>query len=309
MIAALAIGQDSTRKSLQAWGAYLVRLHSETTAVKRVTLESADASVQSLKTPGVVELEQPATLHSPTCRCSLCSGLSTSGTAISGTGVVEVNLTGELSEEDQDVIEKLKQRDAEVRSHEQAHLAVAGHHAMGGPSYTYQVGPDGQRYAIGGSVQIDLSPVPNDPEATLRKAQQLRQAALAPSSPSSTDRQVASMASRMAQDALKDIAEESRPANKEGKNVKGRKDSSDHNSNETKPAGVDAQSDNSSSTTESADGPTKANDSGDLSMMGGAREIAPTTLSGDGVPSPKTSTLAAAAFASSVADTGLDIYV
>jgi hypothetical protein len=82
---------------------------------------------------------------------------------------------------------------------------------LGGPSYTYQVGPDGQRYAIGGEVQIDLSPIPDDPEATFEKAQKLRQAALAPSSPSSTDRQVAMLASRMAQEALQKMAEADKP--------------------------------------------------------------------------------------------------
>ena len=86
-------------------------------------------------------------------------------------------------------------------------MAAAGQHAIGGASYTYQVGPDGRRYAIGGEVQIDLSPIPGDPDATFRKAQKLRRAALAPAAPSSTDRQVAMLASRMAQEALAEVAE------------------------------------------------------------------------------------------------------
>ncbi|MCM8525360.1 MAG: hypothetical protein NE327_02510, partial [Lentisphaeraceae bacterium] len=48
--------------------------------------------------------------------------------------------------------EKLKERDREVRQHENAHLAAAGPHARGGPHYTFQNGNDGNAYAIGGHV-------------------------------------------------------------------------------------------------------------------------------------------------------------
>lgn len=102
-----------------------------------------------------------------------------------------------LSPEEQQQVEELKQRDTEVRAHEQAHLAAAGPHARGGPTYTYQRGPDGQQYAIGGEVQIDTSPVDGDPAATIQKARQIRAAASAPSEPSSQDRQVAAAAAQM----------------------------------------------------------------------------------------------------------------
>lgn len=102
-------------------------------------------------------------------------------------------------------LEELKARDREVRTHEQAHLAAAGQYARGGPSYSYQQGPDGKRYAVGGEVKIDTSPVPGDPEATIRKAQQVRRAALAPAEPSSTDRAVASQASAMAAQAQAEL--------------------------------------------------------------------------------------------------------
>lgn len=91
---------------------------------------------------------------------------------------------------------KLKNRDTEVRIHEQAHLAAAGPYARGGPSFTYQQGPDGVRYAIGGEVNIDLSKE-NTPEATISKMQTIKSAALAPASPSGTDRSVAAEASRI----------------------------------------------------------------------------------------------------------------
>lgn len=103
-----------------------------------------------------------------------------------------------LTEEEKALVAELKKRDREVRAHEQAHLAAAGPYAQGGAKFTYQKGPDGKNYATGGEVQIDTSAVPGDPQATLRKAEQIRRAANAPASPSSQDRAVASDAAAMA---------------------------------------------------------------------------------------------------------------
>ncbi len=109
----------------------------------------------------------------------------------------EKSPTGEeLTDEDKDVIEELKERDQEVRVHEQAHVAAGGAHVQGGPSYTYQNGPDGKKYAIGGEVNIDTSPVSGDPDATITKMQTVRAAALAPAEPSSKDRSVAAQSSQ-----------------------------------------------------------------------------------------------------------------
>lgn len=96
--------------------------------------------------------------------------------------------------QEQRVIDQLKSRDREVRAHEQAHAAVGGALA-GSPSYEYQTGPDGKKYAVGGEVSIDVSKT-NDPESTIRKMQTVRAAALAPAEPSSQDRKVAAEASR-----------------------------------------------------------------------------------------------------------------
>ena len=117
---------------------------------------------------------------------------------------------GELSESEQELVRDLKARDLEVRAHEQAHLAAAGDLALGGPRYDYQRGPDGRRYAVGGSVEIDTSPVPNDPEATIQKATRIKRAALAPQEPSSTDRSVASRADAMKAEARQQLAAERR---------------------------------------------------------------------------------------------------
>ena len=100
---------------------------------------------------------------------------------------------GELSEDEQQVVRKLQARDREVRAHEEAHATVGGQYA-GTPSYTFQSGPDGKRYAIGGEVPIDVSPVDGDPEATIDKMRIVIAAALAPAEPSGQDRKVASIA-------------------------------------------------------------------------------------------------------------------
>ena len=114
----------------------------------------------------------------------------------------------QLSEEEQQQVEKLKARDREVRAHEQAHKAAAGGYATSGPTYEYQSGPDGKRYAVGGEVGIDTSPVSGDPEATIRKAQVIRRAALAPAEPSSQDQRVAAQAARMEAEARQELSKQ-----------------------------------------------------------------------------------------------------
>jgi len=106
----------------------------------------------------------------------------------------------------QRMISELQSRDREVRSHEAAHVSAGGSLVVSGPSFTYQKGPDGRSYAIGGEVQIDVSPVANDPEATLKKSEQIRRAALAPADPSAQDLRVASNANQLASKARVDIA-------------------------------------------------------------------------------------------------------
>ena len=112
----------------------------------------------------------------------------------------------ELSQEAEE-IRKLQARDREVRAHEAAHAAAGGTFA-GSPSYSFERGPDGQSYATGGEVSIDVSPVSGDPQATLQKAQQIRAAALAPAEPSAQDMKVAQRAQSMAAKARADLSNE-----------------------------------------------------------------------------------------------------
>lgn len=104
------------------------------------------------------------------------------------------------------VISQLEARDREVRLHEHAHAAVGGQYVTSGPSYSYQTGPDGQRYAVGGNVGMNVSPIPNDPQATLNKARQVIQAAMAPAEPSSQDYAVAQSAQAMVQQAQQELS-------------------------------------------------------------------------------------------------------
>jgi hypothetical protein len=111
-----------------------------------------------------------------------------------------------VSPQDQSRLNSLKSVDRSVRSHELAHLTVAGGLSRSGVSFVLQRGPDGQMYAVGGEVSIDVSAVPDDPQATLRKADIIRRAALAPMDPSPQDRAVAVQADRLAEQASREIA-------------------------------------------------------------------------------------------------------
>ncbi len=125
----------------------------------------------------------------------------------------------QLNLAEQSQISELRRRDQEVRAHELAHLAAAGSLSKGGPTFEFALGPDGQRYAIGGEVQIDTSGVPGDPAVTLQKAIQIQQAALAPAQPSAQDRSVAIAAAAMAAEARAELASQESPDSKDDAGV------------------------------------------------------------------------------------------
>jgi hypothetical protein len=104
-----------------------------------------------------------------------------------------VSSRNELTPEEKDIVEHLKQVDREVRAHEQAHLSAAGAYATGGASFQFTTGPDGSAYAVAGEVGIDASSE-RTPEATIQKMQVVRAAALAPADPSPQDMAVAAAA-------------------------------------------------------------------------------------------------------------------
>jgi hypothetical protein len=112
-----------------------------------------------------------------------------------------------LSEDEQRAVSELQRRDLEVRTHEQTHRSAGGQYA-GSIHLDYQLGPDGQRYAVSGSTPIDVAAVPDDPAATLRKMGVVQRAATAPANPSGADRQVAAEAAHQAQQARAEMAAE-----------------------------------------------------------------------------------------------------
>lgn len=75
---------------------------------------------------------------------------------------------------------------------------------------TFERGPDGKQYAVGGEVHIDTTPIAGNPEATARKARRIRAAALAPADPSPQDRAVAAQAAAMEAQAKQELAQERR---------------------------------------------------------------------------------------------------
>jgi hypothetical protein len=127
----------------------------------------------------------------------------------------------ELTPEEQQQVQELKARDQEVRVHEAAHVAAGGAYVTGGPTYTYQTGPDGKSYAIGGEVGIDTSEVSGDPKATIQKMQTVAAAALAPAEPSAQDQKVAAAARQKEAQARAELAKQNHSAlngNQENKN-------------------------------------------------------------------------------------------
>ena len=97
----------------------------------------------------------------------------------------------ELSQDEKRLVNELQSRDMEVRAHEAAHQS--GGAATGGASYTYQQGPDGKMYAIGGEVSVSMRGG-STPDETIANAQAVIASAMAPSDPSAQDFAVASSA-------------------------------------------------------------------------------------------------------------------
>lgn len=113
-----------------------------------------------------------------------------------------------LTAEEQLMVDELQARDRKVRSHEAAHQAAGGALA-GGATFTYQQGPDGRSYAVGGEVPIELSRG-GTPEETLQRARRVRAAALAPADPSGQDLRVAAAATALELEASVEVAQRQR---------------------------------------------------------------------------------------------------
>jgi hypothetical protein len=133
--------------------------------------------------------------------------------AVAGAGAA-TSASGGLTTEQQQQVEKLKEIDRKVRAHEQAHLAIGAELVRGGASFTYETGPDKNRYAVAGEVSIDSSPG-RTPEETIPKAQHIRATALAPADPSPQDHSVAAQASQTENKARMEVAAKTAETNSE----------------------------------------------------------------------------------------------
>lgn len=109
----------------------------------------------------------------------------------------------ELTPEEQRLVDELNRTDQQVRAHEMAHAAAGGHNVR----YDYQTGPDGKRYAVGGTTDIETFSVSGNPDSQLAQARKMRTAALAPADPSPQDRAVAAKAARLEAEARAEKAQ------------------------------------------------------------------------------------------------------
>lgn len=153
-----------------------------------VGASTADARDPAERTRSAGSVEEPGVARQP-------------GRTAAANGRADMN-TAELVQ-----IRELQQRDRTVRQHEMAHLAASGGLAISGATYSFQRGPDGVAYAIGGEVRIDVSPG-RTPQETIARAATIIAAALAPADPSPQDRAVAAQARQMAQQARQEAAQQ-----------------------------------------------------------------------------------------------------
>ncbi|MCP4598087.1 putative metalloprotease CJM1_0395 family protein [Neptuniibacter sp.] len=174
----------------------------------RVTLSAEAAELSRLASASSAQLERDdgelVGLESSTAS----SASTTVAAAPSSPGAQDAkSVEKKIEQQELEQTRELSKRDPEVRAHEQAHAAIGGQYTSA-PSYTYERGPDGRLYAVAGKVKIDTSPVPNDPEATLEKAEIIQRAALGVAEPSAADRAAAADARAMAAEARAEMLQQ-----------------------------------------------------------------------------------------------------
>ncbi len=115
-----------------------------------------------------------------------------------------------LSKEEQKEVKELERIDSQVRRHELTQKAIAGSYARGSVSFDYVTGPDGKKYAKEGHIKIDTRPIPNNPEATIRKARSIRSVGLTSTNTSSPNRSVSAEIAKIERDARMELKTEQR---------------------------------------------------------------------------------------------------
>lgn len=111
----------------------------------------------------------------------------------------------QLSEGEKKQLQELQARDAEVKAHEAAHQSAGA--SAGAASFSYQQGPDGKMYAIGGEVPISFKEG-STPQETIQNARAVQAAAMAPADPSPQDYAVAASARVMEMKAQQKLTQQ-----------------------------------------------------------------------------------------------------
>lgn len=103
-----------------------------------------------------------------------------------------------LESDERAAVEDLRRRDAAVKARSTAHIQAAGGFAQTNPSYTFETGPDGRRYAVDADIHISANAGGNSPDGLRQAAQRIRIAALgAVSGASGDDHAIAASAAEM----------------------------------------------------------------------------------------------------------------
>lgn len=112
-------------------------------------------------------------------------------------------------------IEKLKNRDREVRAHESSHSTDPNLIKIGSARFDYTIGPDGKAYATGGRVTLSTGNA-KTPEEALSKAEALKKASMAPGEPSSMDFQALNAGKAMETEAMNQLYSRNKTLNEKG---------------------------------------------------------------------------------------------
>lgn len=102
-------------------------------------------------------------------------------------------------------VARLRGQERDVRRHQVFKAAVGGAY-VSAASYQFDIGPDGHRYIVGGESPLDLSPVENNPRATIQKMQRVRAAATLGIRPTRADRNATFVSVRTEGSARSQIA-------------------------------------------------------------------------------------------------------
>lgn len=95
-----------------------------------------------------------------------------------------------LDSRNKQTISSLSKEEVRTRLKGQIHL-TAGKQYLGLPKYNFKMGVDGNQYAVSVSMNVNATPINENPIATITKMQGIYNAALAPANPSFDDVQIA----------------------------------------------------------------------------------------------------------------------